>query len=454
MTQMQWELAPIESICLGLYDGPHATPKPAEEGPIFLGIKNLTEDGHLDLSEIRHISEEDFPTWTRRVLPQPGDIVFTYEATLNRYAIIPENFRGCLGRRLALLRPNPRRVNTRYLLFYFLGDEWRRTITSNMILGSTVDRIPLISFPKFKVRLPPLPIQRKIAEILSAYDDLIENNRRRIAILEEMAQMLYQEWFVKFRFPGHEQVPLVESELGMIPQGWRVVKLGDIAYEVRRSVNPEAVDSETPYLGLEHLPRKSIAISEWGIAREVQSTKLLFKQGEILFGKIRPYLHKVGVAPMDGVCSSDTIVILPKLELFFALILCCVFSDNFISYASKTAQGTQMPRANWDVLAKYPLVLPPESIIFRFEKSIRDFVISIRNLIFRNRNLRRARDMLLPKLISGEIDVSSWVAWDAGAAGNEALAAMAAPVARRVLRESPPIEPIDASKLERRSLWE
>jgi type I restriction enzyme S subunit len=98
-----------------------------------------------------------------------------------------------------------------------------------MILGSTVDRIPLVSFPKFEINLPPLPIQRTIASILSAYDDLIENNTRRIAILEEMAQMLYQEWFVKFHFPGHEQVKMVESELGMIPEGWRVVSFFDIA---------------------------------------------------------------------------------------------------------------------------------------------------------------------------------------------------------------------------------
>jgi type I restriction enzyme S subunit len=89
---------PIESLWLGLYDGPHATPKPSGEGPIFLGIGNITEDGRLDLTDIRH-AEEDFGNWTKRVVPQAGDIVFTYEATLNRYALIPEGFRGCLGRR-------------------------------------------------------------------------------------------------------------------------------------------------------------------------------------------------------------------------------------------------------------------------------------------------------------------------------------------------------------------
>ena len=112
-----WQKVPIEDIYLGLYDGPHATPQPSDQGPIFLGIKNITDDGMLDLSDIRHISEDDFPEWTKRVTPQQGDIVFTYEATLNRYAIIPEGFRGCLGRRVALIQPDLARVDTRFLLY-------------------------------------------------------------------------------------------------------------------------------------------------------------------------------------------------------------------------------------------------------------------------------------------------------------------------------------------------
>ena len=118
-----------------------------------------------------------------------------------------------------------------------------------------------------------------------------------------MARGLYREWFVRFRFPGHEGVRMVESAAGLVPAGWEVKALGDIAREVRRGVQPGQIDPETPYFGLEHLPRKSIALADWGTASQVQSTKLAFKKGEILFGKIRPYFHKVGVAPVDGVCS-------------------------------------------------------------------------------------------------------------------------------------------------------
>ncbi len=256
-----------------------------------------------------------------------------------------------------------------------------------------------------RVQVPPLPTQRKIAAILSAYDDLIENNARRIKILEEMARLIYREWFVNFRFLGHEKVKMVNSRLGRVPEGWEVKEIGDVAREVRRSVSPSEVEPNTPYFGLEHLPRKSIALSEWSTIDQVQSTKLAFKKGEILFGKIRPYFHKVGVAPVDGVCSSDTIVIAPTTPEYFGIVLACVSSEEFVAHATQTSQGTKMPRANWAVLTKYPIAIPPSHMLSLFDKFMQNTVCQIQILIFKNTNLRRTRDMLLPKLISGEVDV-------------------------------------------------
>ena len=147
---------PIKDYCIGIYDGPHATPGDSDSGPIFLGIKNITNDGRLDFSEIRNVSEQEFPKWTRRVIPTPGDVVFTYEATLHRYAIVPEGFRGCLGRRVALVRPDSTQVDSRYLLYFFLSQDWRATVERHVITGATVDRIPLEKFPDFLVTLPKL----------------------------------------------------------------------------------------------------------------------------------------------------------------------------------------------------------------------------------------------------------------------------------------------------------
>ena len=290
-----------------------------------------------------------------------------------------------------------------YYLFNFpsVRNQIKATATGATVKHTAPDRIYNVT-----VNLPPLPTQRKIAAVLSVYDDLIENNTRRIKILEEMASAIYREWFIEFRFPGHEQVEMVESELGLIPQGWEVGELGDLAESVRRNIKQSDINQETPYLGLEHLPRKSIALSNWDSVDSINSAKLAFKKGEILFGKIRPYFHKVGVAPLDGICSSDTIVIRPKRNECFATTLSYVSSEHFIEYATITSQGTKMPRADWKVLVKYPVIIPPEQITQRFSSFVRDVVDQIQNLIFQNRNLRQTRDLLLPKLISGEIDVS------------------------------------------------
>ncbi len=273
--------------------------------------------------------------------------------------------------------------------------------------GTNISNLNQGILSNLEVPLPPLPIQHKIAAILSAYDDLIENNTRRIEILEEMARSIYREWFVNFRFPSHEQVQMVDSELGLIPEGWEPVKLGDIAQDIRRSINPDLINPETPYFGLEHLPRKSIALSEWGTASQVQSTKLFFHKGEILFGKIRPYFHKVGVAPVEGVCSSDAVVIKAKATDYFPIVLACVSSEEFVAHATQTSQGTKMPRANWDVLIKYPVVIPPLPLLYQFNEFVQNTLAQIHNLIFKNRNLRQTRDLLLPRLISGEIDVEN-----------------------------------------------
>jgi len=151
-----WKKLIVDDIIEGLFDGPHATPTPSTEGPVFLGIKNLTEDGKLKLDEIKHIAESDFPKWTKRVLPQNDDIVFTYEATLHRYGLLKENLRCCLGRRMALLRLNKGVVNPKFLLYYFLGPEWRQTVERNIIVGATVNRIPISEYPSFELHLPSL----------------------------------------------------------------------------------------------------------------------------------------------------------------------------------------------------------------------------------------------------------------------------------------------------------
>lgn len=407
-----WKRVKIKNIYLGFYDGPHATPKLASEGAVFLGIKNITEDGRLDLSEIRYISEEEFPKWTRRVLPRPGDIIFTYEATLNRYAIIPEGFKGCLGRRLALIRPNLEKVDTRFLFYYFFGDDWRKTIATNLIFGSTVDRIPLTNFPNFEISLPPLPIQRKIAAILSAYDDLIENNTRRIEILEEMACNLYREWFVKFGFPGHEQVRMVDSELGPVPEGWEVKTLADFGQVITGKTPskkiPENFGSYMPFIKTPDMHNNMFCIkvgeylSEIGVASQRNKT---IPPNSLCVSCI----GTAGIVAITSVPSQtnqqiNSIILHDGLNrefLYFALL---GLKETINQYG---ANGATMVNLNKGKFESLRVTSPTKNLLSNFHKATASNFEMIKILQLKNENLRKTRDLLLPRLISGEIDVEN-----------------------------------------------
>ena len=399
----------IKDLPITIIDGDRSSRYPKrsefqEKGVLFLNTTNIVQN-RLDLTEANFVSSEKFAT-IRKGRLQRYDIVMTTRGSIGKVALFdcdpPE---GLINAQMLILRAEGEVIDQKFLFYQTCSDGFQAKLR-NFASGSAQPQIPIIDLKEVEIAVPPLPTQRKIAAVLSAYDDLIENNTRRIEILEEMAGAIYREWFVEFRFPGHEEVEMVESELGLIPQGWEVGTLGDLAESVRRNIKPSDINQETPYFGLEHLPRKSIALSDWDVVDSINSAKLAFKKGEILFGKIRPYFHKVGVAPLDGICSSDTIVIRSKRNEYFAMTLSCVSSERFIEYATTTSQGTKMPRADWKVLVKYPAIIPPDQITQRFSSFVRDIVNQIQGLIFRNTNLRQTRDLLLPKLISGEIDIS------------------------------------------------
>jgi type I restriction enzyme S subunit len=255
---------------------------------------------------------------------------------------------------------------------------------------------------QIKIQLPAYDVQCHIAEILSGYDDLIENNVRRMKLLEEAARQLYREWFVRLHFPGHEHTRISDG----VPQGWERNVLGELCEESRVSVKPESLEPDTPYIGLEHMPRRSISLSEWGTAAQVASTKHRFRAGEILFGKIRPYFHKVGIAFVDGAASSDAIVIRPLDPKWHGLVLMTVSSDQFVAVTAQTMrEGSKMPRADWKQMQQYVVPLPADGLLNTFEDAIRPIVEQLRTLTFTNQKLRAARDLLLPRLMSGEVAV-------------------------------------------------
>ena len=197
----------------------------------------------------------------------------------------------------------------------------------------------------------------------------------------------------------------MESELGEIPEGWEAGILGDVAEHPRRGIQPDEVAPDTPYIALEHMPKQCIALSEWGTADGLESNKFQFKKGEILFGKLRPYFHKVGVAPTDGVCSTDIVVVAPCSKEWLGVVLGHVSSGAFIEYTNAGSTGTKMPRTSWHDMARYPIALPPEPLAVTFTRLLQPSVERIVAGIHESHALATLRDTLLPKLISGELCV-------------------------------------------------
>ena len=396
---------PIKEYALGIYDGPHATPKESSDGAVFLGIKNITDDGRMDFSDIRYVSEEEYPRWTRRVTPQAGDLVFTYEATLHRYALIPEGFRGCLGRRVALLRPDPREADSRFLLYFFLSSGWRSVVEGYVITGATVDRIPLEKFPEFPAALPTLADQKKIANTLSAYDDLIENNRRRIALLEESARLLYQEWFVRLQFPGHERVRAVDG----VPKGWQKATASD-AMQVMSGGTPKTTtsefwDGEIPFYTPKDAVQESYvletekALTDTGLVH--CNSKLYGK--DTIFITARGTVGNLNLAQRPMAMNQSCYALVGREGVTQKFLFCAL--REAIQHFKQHAVGAVFDAIIVDTFKMIPFIIPDSKIIELFEETIEPAFRQIQNLLLQNRRLKQARDLLLPRLMSGEIAV-------------------------------------------------
>lgn len=412
MTNSRWKTTTIQEFVdngeAEVKTGPFGTQMHAsdyvEQGTPVINVRNIGF-GSVVPEKLEYIGEETVDRLKGHLL-RKNDIVFGRKGAVERHALIRDQHDGWFqGSDCLRLRVRSPELSPIFLSYCFLTDSHQKWMMNQCSHGATMASLNQAIVCRIPLKYPDIRTQNTISGLLSAYDDLIETNTRRTKILEQMAQMLYREWFVNFRFPGHDKVKMVESEIGPIPQGWGANTIGDLCDDIRRSVNPSDVPAETPYIGLEHMPRKSIALSEWGEAGQVQSTKLRFNQGDILFGKIRPYFHKVGTAPINGVCSSDAIVIVPKEVKYSSVVLLCASSDDFVAQATQTSQGTKMPRANWGVLARYPIAIPDLPLLERFNGIVVPMIELLINFIFRNRCLRKTRDLLLPKLVSGEVSV-------------------------------------------------
>ncbi|PCH63439.1 MAG: restriction endonuclease subunit S [Gammaproteobacteria bacterium] len=254
-----------------------------------------------------------------------------------------------------------------------------------------------------------------ISKVLAKLDKKISLNNKINAELEAMAKLIYDYWFVQFDFPDANGKPYKSSGGKMvynealkreIPDEWNLMPLEGIVDVISDTVTPSDICSKTAYIGLEHIPRKTIILSDWETAEKVDSNKSKCKKMDILFGKIRPYFHKVGICFVDGITSTDTIVLRAKEKKLQGIALQTVFTEHFVESATNSSTGTKMPRANWTVLKNYKTPMPPNELLCKYQSLFDDIVAKIEVSIYQNKELTELRDWLLPMLMNGQVTVN------------------------------------------------
>ena len=392
---------PIGEICY-VYDGPHATPIKTKSGPIYLGIDAVTDGGRLNSAEFSYLSESDYKIWTKRVTPQCDDIVFSYEATLGRYAMIPEGFYGCLGRRLAIVRAKDSRVNPRWLYYYFLSPEWSAFIANHTVKGSTVNRISVEDYPNYPIPLPERKTQDAVVEVLSTIDQKIDNNTNLCVKLESMAKTLYDYWFTQFDFPDENGKPYCSSGGEMvwndqlkreIPKGWQVSSIGSVTrnYDSKRvplSQNErDIMKGGIPYYGatgiMDYVNRhifdgQYVLIAEDGSVMDVKGNPIV----QMIWGKTWVNNHAHVLQGCNGYSNELLYLLLQHIPVV------------------KIMTGSIQKKINQDNLNSYKISQIPDPISQAFYEIVKPMFEKIQSLQDENDELTKLRDWLLPVLMN------------------------------------------------------
>jgi type I restriction enzyme S subunit len=396
------------SICEFIIDCEHKTAPIQEEGYPSIRTPNIGR-GRLILEGVNRVSEETYKLWTQRAIPGEGDLILAREAPVGNVAIIPKNLQVCLGQRTVLIRPDKSKIDPNYLVYLLLGDEVQGKIQS-LSGGATVAHLNMVEIRKMELpTLPSLPTQQKIGTILSAYDDLIENNTQRIKILEEMAQVIYREWFVNFRFPGHESVPRVPSSLGEIPQGWEAIAFTEIADVLSggtpKTGTPEYWDGDIPFFTPRDAPDcfyVEVAdkhVTELGLSK---CASQLYPP-DTVFITARGTVGKVALPSVPMAMNQSCYALLGKPGVSQRFLFLMTLQQ--VEYLKTNTGGATFDTIVVDTFRRMQIAKPPNSLIAAFTRNVDAVFEQVNTLQRQIQNLRRTRDLLLPRLLSGQIDV-------------------------------------------------
>ena len=398
----------LDEVCELIVDCEHKTAPKQDSGYPSIRTPNIGR-GYFILEGVNRVSSETYEKWTQRAVPKYGDLIIAREAPVGNVAMIPKGLEVCLGQRTVLIRPDQTKADSRFLTYLLLGDEVQGSIHSQTN-GATVAHLNMRDIRNLELPfLPDLATQRKIAGILSAYDDLIENNQRRIKILEEMAQSLYREWFVHFRFPGHESARFTASPLGQIPEGWEVKKVGD-AFEIQGGGTPSTANEEYWLDGdiqwysprdltaesTMFIEKSAVQINELGLKK---SSAKMFPAYSVMLTS-RATIGAIAINTVPSCTNQGFITCLPNAEvpLYFLHQWLKANVETFILHAS----GSTFKEISKGVFKGLDFLRPASSVVQRYEQAVSPIADQLLNLQRRNQTLRRTRDLLLPKLLSGD----------------------------------------------------
>jgi type I restriction enzyme S subunit len=417
----RWEPSTLGRACSLVTDGTHDSPKETQAGfPLVTG--RCITGGRINLKAAYFISERDHKEVVSRSKPEFGDILFANIGnSIGELARVETNAEFSI-KNVALFKPGPR-LESLFLKYYLLSAPVQAFIRGNTF-GSAQPFVGLGTLRSFPIPLPPLPEQKRIAHILGTLDDKIELNRRMNKTLENMARELFKSWFIDFDpvrakseglkpegmdaataklFPSSFE----DSELGRIPKGWKAGVLGEVLKLIKDAVIA-GEDIALPYVPIDIIPMRSLGLAELRPNNEAQSSLIRFKQNDILMGAMRVYFHRVVMAPCDGITRATCFVLRPRISKFleFCLLLCDL--DSTIEFAQSQSKGTTMPYAVWqNGLEILPIVIPPIDVVESFSLHIKPILTKIRDFMHESQTLATLRDTLLPKLLSGELSVSS-----------------------------------------------
>jgi type I restriction enzyme S subunit len=355
-------------------------------------------------------------------LLEPSDIVFevsggSKDQPVGRSLLVKSELLAAIGGKVIpasfckKIRPDKTQVDAGYLWAHFRQAWTDRSIARWQVQSTGISNFQFEAFlDEFEVDLPPLSMQRRIAGILSAYDELIENSQRRIRILESMARAVYGEWFVHFRFPGHEGVPRVASALGEIPRAWEVRRLATVAKVNQSQVNAHNAPDTLQYIDISSVsPGQIDGTTTYAFANAPGRARRIVRHGDVLWSCVRPNRrsHAQVMHPEPNTIASTGFAVLTATDVPFTFLYFATTTDDFVAYLTNNATGAAYPAVTATTFEKAELLIPSALLLDRFGSVTIPMAEQVHTLQRQVLNLRRTRDLLLPRLLAGQIKLAN-----------------------------------------------